>query len=111
MPDFSLKAECTTKETGIDGVRHGCTSDWDQITAPAGYVINRDTIKVNWSHQMGSENSYSIVYDDWVEILPGSGLKAPRTIKMRVRARGPKGPLSGRGQSKISISGDFAKYK
>jgi len=110
MSDFKISAQCETKETGIDGVRHSCRSDWDILTAPDNHVINRDTVKVSWQHGRGSENKYDLAYDDWVEIIPGTGLKFPRTIKLRAIARGPKGRFAGSGLSKLSVEGDFVKY-
>ncbi|MBM4433174.1 MAG: hypothetical protein FJ025_04165 [Chloroflexi bacterium] len=111
MAGFEIWAECTTKETGGDGVRHSCESGWDTNTAPDGHVINRDTVKVEWHSQAGSENDYDLVYDDWVEIVPGTNLKFPRTIKVRTSARGPKGLWAGRGWSKIKVIGEYVKYK
>jgi hypothetical protein len=108
---FELRAECTTKETGWDGVRHSCQSGWDSVQAPENHVINRDTVTVTWESDAGSENDYDIVYDDWVEIIDGTGLKFPRTIRLRVSARGPKGHFGGRGWSKVRVNGNFVKYK
>jgi hypothetical protein len=110
MASFEIWSETTTEPTGIDGVRHDSWSGWDVNTAPNGHVINRDTVTVVWHSDAGSENTYELIYDDWVEILPGTELKFPRTIKIRTFARGPKGPAAGRGWSKIQVSGDYVKY-
>lgn len=111
MASFELTCECTTKETGGDGVRHSCESNWDRNTAPENHVINKEKVNVEWLSQAGSENSYDMSWDDWVEIVPGTGLEFPRTVNVRVRARGPKGRFSGRGWSKIKVTGDYVKYK
>lgn len=108
---FSIASECTTKETGLDGVRHSCNSDWSTNTAPEDHVINRDTVKVEWLSDAGSSNDVDIEYDDWVEIVAGTGLKFPRTIKVSVSARGPRGHASGRGWSKVKVTGDYVKYR
>lgn len=108
---FIITSEVTTKPTGGDGVRHSEWSGWDQNTAPPDHVINRDTVKVKWLSDAGSENSYELVYEDWIEILPGTNLKFPRTIRVRTFARGPKGPFSGRGWSKIEVTGEYVKFR
>ncbi|MBD2606689.1 hypothetical protein H6G81_19660 [Scytonema hofmannii FACHB-248] len=80
MAGFEIWSEITTQETDFDGARHTATSGWDSNTAPENYVINRDQVKVEWISQNGSENSYDLTYDDWVELVPGTSLKFPRTI-------------------------------
>lgn len=111
MASFEITSEVTTRSTGGDGVRDSAWSGWDQNTAPADHVINRDTVKVEWLSQAGSENSFDLVYEDWAEIVPGTGLMFPRTIRVRTYARGPKGHFSGRGWSKIKVTGDYVKFR
>lgn len=111
MASFEIWSEVTTEATGADGVRHSKHSGWDVNTAPPGHVINRDTVKVEWHSQNGSENSYDLVYDDWEVIVPGTDLKFPRTIKVRTYARSNKGFSSGRGWSKIRVTGEYVKYQ
>ena len=111
MANFEIDSEIITKPTGADGVRDSAWSGWDSNTAPPDHVINRDTVRVEWLSQTGSENSYDLVYDDWVELVPGTNLKFPQTIKVRTYARGPKGYLTDRGWSKIKVTGDYVKYR
>jgi len=111
MANFEIVCEVETKPTGIDGVRDGKWSEWSMNTAPADHVINRDSLKVEWLSDNGSENSYDLLWDDWEVIVPGTVLKFPRTIKVRVYARGPKGYLRGRGWSKVKFTGDYVKYR
>lgn len=107
---FQLTAECETNPTGWDGVRHHCYSGWDKFTAIEGSVINRDSVTIT-SDEAGSDNRYDLEYDDWVELYPNSGLVAPRTIRLRSYARGPKGSFSGRGWSKYKLSGTYVSVK
>jgi hypothetical protein len=111
MASFEIWSEIITKETGGDGVRDSAWSGWDVNKAPPDHVINRDTVKVEWHSQNGSENSYDLVYDGWVELVPGTNLKFPQTIKVRTFARSPKGHWTGRGWSKIKVTGDYVKYR
>lgn len=111
MAGFEIWSEVTTKETGVDGSRHYAESGWDSNTAPENHCINRDTVTVRWESCHGSENNYDLVYDNFVEIIPGTGLKAPRTIKVRTSARGPSGHFAGRGWSKIQVREEYVKYR
>ncbi len=108
-PDFTLTPECTTKATGLDGVRHNCTSEWSTVTAPENHVINRDSVKATWLSDNGSENRHDIKYDDWVTVI--ADLTFPQTMSVRVYALGPKGHGGGRGWSRVRITGTFTKYK
>lgn len=110
MSNFQIAAECKTKETGLDGVRDSEWSAWSSNTAPEGYVINDRIVKHEWVSRAGSENKEEVIFFDHVEIVSGTGLKFPRSIKVRVYARGPKGHASGRGWSQIKVSGDYIKY-
>lgn len=112
MAGFEIWSEITTESTDLDGARHSATSGWDTNTAPANHVINQNTVKVEWASQNGSENSYDLIYEGWVEIVPGTLLKFPTTIKVRTYARSPKGKFGvGRGWSKIKVTGEYVKYK
>jgi hypothetical protein len=112
MAGFEIVSEVTTRETDFDGTRHSDWSDWTSTTAPAGHVINQNEVKVEWLSDNGSENSHEIIYENLVEIIPGTGIKLPQTIKVRTYARSPKGKCwVGRGWSKIKVTGEFTKYK
>jgi hypothetical protein len=112
MAGFELVSEVTTKATDLDGARHSAWSDWSSTTAPDSHVINHNEVKVEWLSDNGSENTYQMVFDGWVEIVPGTGLKFPQTIKVQTYARSPKGMFGvGRGWTKIKFTGAFIKYK
>ncbi|MGB7412810.1 MAG: hypothetical protein WA902_01240 [Thermosynechococcaceae cyanobacterium] len=111
MAGFELSSEVTTKSTDFDGSRHPAWSEWSSAAAPDNHVINHNEVKVEWISDNGSENTYQMIFSDWVELIAGSGLKAPRTIKVQTYARSPKGSLAGRGWTKIKFTGKFVKYK
>jgi hypothetical protein len=112
MAGFELVSEVTTKETDLDGARHSAWSEWSSTTAPENHVINHNDVKVEWISDNGSENNYQMIFDDWVELIPGTGLKAPRTIKVQTYARSPKGKFGvGRGWTKIKFTGTYVKYR
>jgi hypothetical protein len=106
---FELVAECKTKETGLDGVRHDCWSNWSKVTAPENHVIDKNRLGYAWQSAYGSSNYHEEVWEDWVDVVPG--LQFPRTYRFRVYARGPSGYLSGRGWSELKVTGEFVKYK
>lgn len=112
MAGFEIVSEVSTRGTDFDGSRHSAWSDWTSNTAPAGYVINQNEVKVEWLSDSGSENSHEIIYENLVEIIPGSRIKLPQTIKVRTYARSPKGfGGAGRGWSKVKFTGEYLKYK
>jgi len=112
MAGFEIVSEITTRGTDFDGTRHSDWSDWTSTTAPANHVIKQNEVKVEWLSDNGSENSYEIIYENLVEIIPGTGIKLPQTIKVRTYARSQKGiGCTGRGWSKIKVTGEFTKYQ
>lgn len=108
---LEIAAECTTKETALDGKRYSCRSDWSTLKAPPGHVFIKDDLEVNWTSKSGSENSYAVQWDDEVEVIPGTGIELPTTMQVQVRARSPKGPASGRGWSKAKFVVPITKYR
>ncbi|MCA0943270.1 hypothetical protein LCM28_25585 [Salipiger pacificus] len=93
----SIKVECTTKSTGINGVRNDCYSDWTYLKAPAGYVINEKASTVRLTSGNGSTAICEKKFDGYVEIIPGTGIKQPTSVQIRSHAVSPKGHASGRG--------------
>ncbi|MEC2197828.1 hypothetical protein V7174_13585 [Bacillus subtilis] len=112
MADFEIVSEVTTEPTGLDGVRHSAYSNWDSISAPDGHVIDDRSLTYEWLSAAGSENNYEKVLEDFVPILENApDLKYPQTLKIRTFAKGPKGHSSGRGWSKLKVTGKYIKYK
>jgi len=109
MADFELVVEVETDVTSVTGVRDSKYSNWSKVTAPDGFVINKDKINVQAITEMGSENRYEIEWLDNVEVIPGTGIELPRTLNARAFARSSKGPRAGKGASRYKISGDFTK--
>ena len=81
------------------------------MTAPEGFVFIKDSIKIGCRSCNGSENRCDVQWADYVEIIPGTGIKLPRTVKTRAYARGPKGHFSGRGWSKYTVVVKYTKYQ
>jgi predicted NodU family carbamoyl transferase len=109
MADFELIAEVETDVTSVTGVRDSKWSNWSKVTAPEGFVINKEKVKVEALTEMGSENSYEQEWVDLVEIIPGTGIELPRTLNVRAFARSSKGHRAGKGASRYRFSGDFTK--
>ncbi|KUF29994.1 hypothetical protein [Lysinibacillus sp. F5] len=109
MADFEIVVEVETDVTSITGVRDSKWSNWSKVTAPEGFVINKEKINVEAKTEMGSENSYEIEWADYVEVVPGTGIELPRTLNARAFARSSKGHRAGKGASRYKISGNFTK--
>ena len=93
---LKVSAQCTTEGTELSGVRHGCQSEVQSVTAPKGYVLARDTLSGGETGANGSEpNPCRISFSDSVEVIPG--VPQPRTVHLQAHARSPKGHGSGRG--------------
>ena len=87
------------------------TDDWTTFTVPDGYIINKDKTKVHVHSERGSEHWYQVVYEDDVEIIPGTEIMQPTTIKARTHSRSKKGPGGGGGNMKITVEFYYVKYK
>jgi hypothetical protein len=111
---FEIASEVTTEGTDLDGSRHTAWSEWTSTTAPTDFVINNSAgqVKTEWISDNGSENDVEIVFADYVEVLPGTGVLLPQTIKVRTYARSPRGfGGAGRGWSKVKVTGSYVKYR
>ena len=107
----TITSECTTKETGADGVRHNCHANPTVLTAPNGYVFAEKSAKGGYSSKAGSENECKLSFSEYVEILPGSEIQQPRKVSLKAYALSPKGRLKGRGWSKCSYEIKLSKYQ
>jgi len=97
-------AECETGEQGTGG-RRGCDSSWSVFTVPDGYVFSKDTRQDSWEIETGSENDVNVVWEDYVDVIPG--LQAPRTMKVSVHAR--SNGIGTQGHSKCCVSAVYVK--
>jgi hypothetical protein len=107
----TITSECTTSPTGPDGARHGCDSDVSRVTAPDGYVFSQNSLQGGETSGAGSEHQCRPGWDDYVEIIPGSGITQPRTLTLQSHALGPKGYMTGRGWVKCAFTANIAKYR
>ena len=110
MNTFEIVARVETKTTSLSGSRDSKWSNWEKVTAPEGYVINKDQIKVQALVEMGSENRDEKIFSDYVEIIPGTNIMLPRTFEVRVFARSSRGHGGGKGATEYKYSGDFVGY-
>lgn len=92
-----LTAGCTTDATGGDGVRHGCDSPPTIITAPPGHVFIQNHVEGGETSGAGDEHSCGLIWSNYVEVLPNTGITQPRTATAKAHARGPSGHWAGRG--------------
>lgn len=109
MADFELTCAVETEATSVTGERKSAWSEWDSVTAPEGYVINKDKVELIKISERGSENKYNQEWKDNFEIIKGTGIELPRTMQVQVFARSSKGNSAGGGSTKYKFSGDFTK--
>lgn len=107
----TIASEVSTGTTKLNGERVSKTSDWTSFTVPTNYVINKDKTAVHIISERGSEHRYEIEYDDFVEIIPGTGIKQPTTIRAMTHARSSKGHGAGGGGMKITVDVYYVKYR
>lgn len=110
MNTFEIIARVETKNTSITGERYSKWSNWEKVTAPDGYVINKDQMKIQALVEMGSENRDEMKFSDYVEIIPDTNINLPRTFEVRVFARSSKSPAGGKGTTEYKYTGDFVNY-
>jgi len=108
---FKLISACQTDATGGDGVRHSCEGDRAFAIAEDGYVIAEKG--VSWAEMSGrgSDHQCHIVFSDYVEVIPGTGITQPRKVELWATATGPSGYFKGRGWQNCHLVGYSSKYK
>jgi|GEM_PF-1792891 len=104
-----LTPECTTDGTSWSGARRSCTSAWSVVTAPPNYVFNERSLSKSLRHENGSPR-VDHEWHDYVEVIPGTGIKAPRTLKARSHARSP-GCRGCRGWAKALVTATYVQYR
>lgn len=108
---MTITAECTTDETGGDGVRHDCNSEPSTGTAPDGFVFNQNQAVVSKTSGTGDEHSCNFGWSDFTEVLPGTGITQPKTFTLSAHARSPSGHWAGRGWAKCTAILGLAEYQ
>ncbi len=85
-------------------------SDVETHVLPPNYVFDVNSLKVSYISRIGSENWIRVTWSDYVEILPGTGLKFPTKLTARAHARS-KDSWGVRGSTKGRVFCKFTKYK
>jgi len=109
MADFELASEVETEATSGTGERDSKDSEWSSLTAPEGFVINKDKVTVEVLVERGSEHDYNMEFADLVEFVHGTGVELPRTIKLKTHARSEKKHFGGGGAMSVKAKGNFIK--
>lgn len=107
---FTIAAECTTDPNDLSGKSKDCDSKESVVNAPDGFVLDDREFVVSHSYN-GRDPDVHLSWENHKEIIPGSGLKFPTTVKLRVHARTPKGHNGQRGWNKYQISGNMIELK
>ncbi|GEM_PF-6145220 len=109
---FSYSISCKTRSTKWDGKRYGCYSDWSTHKVPSNFVFDDKSLKWRYTSKRGSTNRCEYKWSDYVELVPGTGLRVPRTLQIRAHARSPKGKFGvGSGWSNCLYTGRYVKWR
>ncbi len=106
-----VTSECTTKATGGDGVRHGCVAKPSSVNAPADYVFAEKSLIGGKKSGAGSQHECIYSWDNYVEVIPDTGIKQPTKFTLYSKARSPKGHFKGRGWVECEYKFQLVKYK
>lgn len=106
-----LQPECTSAGTAHTGERKSCSSGWSIVTLPAGYVFIKDRVEKTCRSCAGSENDINVEFDNFVEVIPGTGIEQPRTMRASVHARSPRSCGGCRGWTKATVKCKYVKYQ
>jgi hypothetical protein len=106
--EATAHVSCRTTPTSTDRVRHSC-SDSEVHTLPEGYVFVENEVRKDWHSRIGSENSVNVVFEDRVEIIPGTGIMMARTMRVEGHARSGKDPGE-RGHTDCTVTCRFVGY-
>ncbi len=107
----TIAAQCTTDPTGGDGVRHSCESQRTVLNAPDGLVFIQARVEGGEVSGNGSEHGCRFNWDNFVEIIPGSGIVQPRSVWIQAYARGPSGHWAGRGWAGCNYNVYMTRYR
>lgn len=97
----TLQANAHSGGTHANGERQTAVSRVDTITLPLGTVFRQNSVQVNVISSRGETEDH-IEWDDMEEIIPGTGIFLPRTVRVWTECRSPKVPPP----SNINVSGD-----
>ncbi|HLJ12209.1 MAG TPA: hypothetical protein VKU82_13530 [Planctomycetaceae bacterium] len=107
----TIASEVTTGTSSADGSRDSADSEWTSFTVPSNFGINKEKTVIAVQSEAGSEHSYDVQYDDYVEVIPGTHIILPRTIRAQTHARSSTGPFGGRGWEKIKVTFTYVQFK
>lgn len=108
---MTITAECTTEDTGGDGVRHDCQSSPSVGTAPEGFVFNQNEILLSKTSGNGDEHRCDFGWGDFKEVIPDTGITQPSTFTLSAFARSPSGHWAGRGWANCTATISLVKFK
>jgi hypothetical protein len=109
MASFEIAVHVGIDQTGGNGVRNAASSAWSHVEAPAGHVINKDKVQLSWTTDC-EEGRYDLQWEEYVEVVPGTGIEQPRKLSIRVHGFSKNGRYSGGAWADLKAAGDFVKY-
>jgi hypothetical protein len=105
-----VTAACTTRATTADGRQRSCRSERQTIRAPEDHVFVQNSLQGGFTRRNGSTNNCFHGWDDFVEVVPGSGITQPKTFWLQAHARSPRGSFAGPGWTACRFTLDLSRY-
>jgi len=102
-----VNVSCRTTPTNTSG-RKTC-NDYEVHQLPPDYVFAENEKRTVWHSDIGSSNFVNVSFEDYVEVIPGSGYKLPRRMKVHGHARSGNG-YGERGHTNATVYCRFFKY-
>lgn len=106
-----IASEVTTRTTSGTGARRSKDSDWTEFEVPDGWAIVEGETVVHIISARGSEHSYVLQYDDETEVVPGTGIMQPTTIRLKTHARSSRGHFGGSGSMKVKVEFVYVQFR
>lgn len=108
---FTLHARCDTDGNDPSGRRKDCdSSPPDEINAPEGFVLDDRDYEEAHSYR-GSDPDVHLTWENYVELIPGTGIKYPTKASLWVHSRSPRGHNGQSGYNDYTIKGTMINVK
>jgi hypothetical protein len=105
-----ISANCATLQTAADGSRPACDSKHVVLHASADHAFAQNSLQGGEVEGEGSEHECRFGWDNFVEVIPKSGITQPTTLWIQAHARSPTG-IGLRGRSTCSFSVKQFSYR
>jgi hypothetical protein len=105
--EAEVNVNCRTTPTNTSG-RKTCGDD-EVHHLPAGWVFAENEVRTVWHSDIGSSNTVNVTWEDYVEVIPNSGYRLPRTMRVHGHARSGGG-FGERGHTNATVYCRYFSY-